>query len=185
MPANQNFRSALNGFNRSDVVNYIEEVSILHEKELRVLRDENDKLRTNMESLQNEMQSLHADLDALTAPAAPAEPVEEPPIEEAPVISPAPAAPALNEQELAAYRRAELMERNAKRRAAALFAQVNEIVESTTTQFERSGSSLESLMSDLTICLRQMDDTLAELRLNFGETTDAFAAIAPLSAEEE
>ena len=51
MSLDRNFRAALNGFNRSDVVNYIEESSISHEKALRQLRDENAKLRADLERL--------------------------------------------------------------------------------------------------------------------------------------
>ena len=46
MTLDRNFRAAINGFNRSDVVNYIEECSINHERALRQLRDENARLRT-------------------------------------------------------------------------------------------------------------------------------------------
>ena len=38
------FRTAVSGFNRTDVVNYIESASMEHQKALRKLTDERDKL---------------------------------------------------------------------------------------------------------------------------------------------
>ena len=34
------FRSAINGFNRTDVVNYVESISVEHQKQLRQLQNE-------------------------------------------------------------------------------------------------------------------------------------------------
>lgn len=45
MSTPQNFRSALNGFNREDVVNYISFLSNKHENQLNALRTENEELR--------------------------------------------------------------------------------------------------------------------------------------------
>ena len=45
MSAPQNFRSAFNGFNREDVVHYIEFLNSKHAAELNQLRTENEELR--------------------------------------------------------------------------------------------------------------------------------------------
>ena len=61
------FRSALNGFSRTDVVNYIEETSAAHQKALKQLEDEkqalsqeNDHLLADNARLQAELQDLKA-----------------------------------------------------------------------------------------------------------------------------
>lgn len=182
MALDRNFRAALNGFNRSDVVSYIEECSINHERALRQLRDENARLRADLEKLQ-------AEKDALVAAAEPddvpePEPEPAPAVEEPVAPEEAPAASPTSEQELAAYRRAEAVERGARRRAAALCRQVNEIVESATQQFSSSRADVDALMSDLNICLRRLNDTFAELRMAFDDTSAAFSAVEPLEETE-
>lgn len=49
MAAPQNFRSALNGFNREDVVNYIGFISNKHETQVNALRTEAEELRRELE----------------------------------------------------------------------------------------------------------------------------------------
>ena len=41
----ENFRSALNGFNRTDVVQFIQRQTVEHEKAMRHLREENARLK--------------------------------------------------------------------------------------------------------------------------------------------
>ena len=60
MTVDRNFRAAINGFNRSDVVNYIEECSINHERTLRQLLEENARLRSDLEKVQAEKAALEA-----------------------------------------------------------------------------------------------------------------------------
>lgn len=164
MAVGGNFRTAWNGFNRSDVVNYIEECAANYERSLRQLRSENAQLR--------------ADLDALRAQCEAREeaPAAEPPAPPAPP-EPVPAPPAADELE--AYRRAEAVERGARQRAARMEAQVNAIVASAVEKFDAAGADVEAQMSDLSLCLRRLNDTLAQLRLTFGSVTDAFSGIAP------
>ena len=180
MSLDRNFRAALNGFNRYDVVNYIEESSISHEKALRQLRDENAKLRADLERLQSELDAIKLSEPESELP----EPEACDPIEDVPVDAPPQPEPVLTEQELAAYRRAEATERNAKRRATKLYQQVNEIVITASKQFEESGDDVKALMSDLNICLRRLNDTFAELRLNFDDTASAFSALEPLELDD-
>ena len=173
----RNFRAALNGFNRSDVVNYIEECSINHEKALRQLRDENARLRADLERLQAEKDALSTPVDVQEEAEPEPEPAAQPEaeaVEEKPEDTSEHGA---TEQELAAYRRAEAAERSAQKRAARLCRQVNEVVENASRQFQSSSADVEALMSDLNICLRRLNDTFAELRLTFDDTTAAFTGI--------
>ena len=185
MAVDRNFRAALNGFNRSDVVNYIEESAINHEKAMRQLRDENAKLKADLEKLQAEKDALEENQcieEADEADEAPMDQdLENPEEADPPEIM---ASPAPTELELAAYRRAEAVERSAKNRASRLCQQVNEIVETAARQFQESDADVQALMSDLNICLRRLNDTFAELRLAFDDTSTAFSALEPLEHDE-
>ncbi len=61
MDAPQNFRSAFNGFNREDVVNYISYISTRHETALNELRSEAEELRAQLA----EQDQAAADCDGL------------------------------------------------------------------------------------------------------------------------
>jgi len=184
MSMDRNFRSALSGFNRSDVVNFIEESSIAHEKAIRQLKDENEKLRARVEALEREHETLAVEAAAAPQP----EPQPEPQLTPAPEPT-APAgteetAPAPSESELAAYRRAEAVERAAQRRAAALCREVNGIVENASARFGEAGSGVDTLMQDLSITLRRLTDTFAEFKLAFDDTSDAFRKTELLDESE-
>ena len=153
MAANiENFRSALHGFNRTDVVQFIQAQTTEHEKALRLLREENARLQEALEAARAEAEEAQAQLEALTAAqetaVASAEAVPTP--DEAALNAPMPpaasvvaAAPSnFNEMELAAYRRAEMTERMARERAAAsaermktVFAQADEKLTLTSQDF--------------------------------------------------
>ena len=146
----ENFRSALHGFNRTDVVQFIQAQTTEHEKALRLLREENARLQEALEVARAEAADATAQLEALSAaqetqeaaPApAPAETALNAPMP--PAASVVAAAPSnFNEMELAAYRRAEMTERMARERAAAsaermktVFAQADEKLTLTSRDF--------------------------------------------------
>lgn len=149
----ENFRSALHGFNRTDVVQFIQAQTTEHEKALRLLREENARLQEALEVARAEAAEAKAQLEALTAAqetaTTPAEAVVPAPAETAlnapmaPAASVVAAAPSnFNEMELAAYRRAEMTERMARERAAAsaermktVFAQADEKLTLTSQDF--------------------------------------------------
>ena len=61
------FRTAVGGFSRTDVVNYIEETSAAHQKALRKLEDEKQALSQENDHLLAENTRLQAELSALRA----------------------------------------------------------------------------------------------------------------------
>ena len=61
------FRSALNGFSRTDVVNYIEETSAAHQKALKQLEDEKQALALENDRLLAANARLQTELDDLKA----------------------------------------------------------------------------------------------------------------------
>ena len=68
MDAPQNFRSAFNGFNREDVVNYISYISTKHDTELNELRSEAEELREQLNAQEDAVfaaDALREERDAL------------------------------------------------------------------------------------------------------------------------
>lgn len=103
------FRSALNGFNRSDVVVYLQNLTEAHKGALLNAQTEANRATEEAARLRDENRMLHMQLaEFLTAQQEPA-PSE-----------PAPEAASLQQQELEAYRRAEAAERTALEKAAAI-----------------------------------------------------------------
>ena len=128
--ATETFRTSLNGFNRTDVVQFIQKMTTNHEKELKTLREENEKSSEALELLRNDQARLEAQNAELTEKLAALEAqnaeLTEKLAAKAAESSPAPAAAQaapvsaqIAEHELAAYRRAEGMERKARERAEA------------------------------------------------------------------
>jgi len=178
------FRSSLNGFNRSDVAEYIEVLCAEHRKELKAARDEaadltlqleqqsslNTALQTELDATQTALESTQAALEealeALTNP----EELEDPPVEEEP-------APDYEGLELEAYRRAEAMERAANQRAAKLRAQLDELLEQVSGRYEQAGQEIQVLTEDIRINLKRLDETLSDLDAIFDEAKNGFEAM--------
>ena len=183
----RNFRAALNGFNRTDVVAYIEECAINHEKALRQLRDENARLRADLEALQARQEAARETVPEPVEAQEEVPQAEEPEVPTQPEPEVVPIAPPASSsaEELAAYRRAEAVERAARNRAAALCRQVNAIMDSTSRQLEGSRGDVDTVMSDLNICLRQLNDTFAQLRIIFDDAVQALTTVEPMKPDDE
>lgn len=148
MNGTQNFRKAVNGFNRHDVVTYIEYLNNKHRSEIIQLQNqlksvsrpvEDTGLTTKCAALEAENTALKEELEALRTQLADlqAAPKTEP-VVPVPVI-----APSCTEQELEAYRRAERVERLAMERARILSQQTKGILADATAQIHISATQLE------------------------------------------
>ena len=140
MAVSMNFRSAFNGFNREDVVNYIEYISAKHTAEVNQLNSEIEYLKgkqpagaqedtTALQSRIAELEARCAELEQAEAPAANTQELENrcaqleaqlKQFQDEKAQADAATATQQNhvEQELEAYRRAERVERMAQERAA-------------------------------------------------------------------
>ena len=139
------FRTALQGFNRQDVIHFLQELTQRHESELCRLRDENRRLREQL-----------AAQPAPQPAAVPAEPV-----------SPAPQS--LAQQELEAYRRAESAERAARERAGQLLAQIDAILsgsplQSTDAQLEQACGQLNQDLAAVQAAVSAVHTSLDGIR---------------------
>ena len=187
MAALQNFRGALNGFNREDVVRYIEYINNLHAAEVAQLRTElqtqsgeldalrqagrdADALRALLEQSESRVSQLESQVDSLTEQ-----------LEQANRNS----AREQTEKELEAYRRAERSERMASERVRSLYEQANGILADATTRVEASSGRIGQLASQVTDLLAQLQTAVEEGQGIVRDASAALYAIRPLESEEE
>lgn len=162
----QNFRSALGGFNREDVVRYIEYMNNKHNAELAQL---NTQLQTAREALAQaraeDNSGLKAQLEAAQARCAELE--GQLAQQGTPVVK--------SGDELEAYRRAERAERLARDRAAQIYAQANAALADATVKVEAVSDSMTSMAEQMTVQVQDAKNKLQE----------AVAAMYAIRPEEE
>ena len=183
------FRSSLNGFNRSDVVAYIESLCAAHQAELQQVRNENEALNDQLEQLRIDLASQTQRADALqqeledtkTALAS-----TETALDEAMVMlteeqtrDPEEETSDYSTMELEAYRRAEAMERSSSERAARLSQQMTDLLEQVSGRYEQTGQEIQALTEDIRINLKRLDEAMSDLDVIFEETTQSFDGMDP------
>ena len=202
MSVPHSFRSSLKGFNREDVVQYIQYINAKYSAEVKQLQSEIQNLKdeiaayqgklvqsvedpaageakTRIAALEQENQSLREALEQ-----AQNQPETQPVV--APVVSEA--------AELEAYRRAERTERLASERAAQVYQMANGVLADATVQVDEASSQLSSVtdlaisrIKDLTL---QLSDQMHQLQAavqgskeSLQKAADTMAAIRPASEE--
>ena len=181
MAESRNFRNALNGFNREDVVRYIEEMNNRHNTLVNQLRAEKQSLADALADLQSknnvpsitaeEYESLQQELAALRA--------EVEILRAAPAPAPAPASPAVSitEEELAAYRRAEQAERTARERAQQIYRQATAALADANARISDSVALLDTITGRVTTQIGELQTAVTESRATLQDTAAAIAAI--------
>ena len=124
MSASQNFRSAFNGFNREDVVRYLEYINAKHAAQINQLTSEKEYLRAKAEA-RPDVTALELERDRLAVEVA--ELKERCATLEKQLAAPAVGTPTM-EQELEVYRRAERTERMARERADLIYRQASSVL---------------------------------------------------------
>lgn len=179
MAANMNFRNALGGFNREDVVNYLEYINSKHTRQINQLTEEADELRRKVENtpdLSEQVAQLTARLEeaielgnALTQEreqlkAELANAREE--IETLKTQQAEAAAVKVAAMELEAYRRAEQAERNAKAKAEQIYQQAVGTLAQATSQVDTAANQFRQVAE-------QVNDQLAQLQLAVDSSKNA------------
>ena len=180
MASFQNFRSAFNGFNREDVVRYIELINNKHNAEINQLHTEMQTLYADMEYYRNcceESAQLPAMLEA----------------EQRRVAELEQEVAALQEQlrnrphvdsELETYRRAERAERAANERVGQLYAQMNGVLADATARTDDTTSRLIRMAEQVSTQLSVFRDALAEGSNELRDTAAAMYNIKPISFDK-
>ena len=161
----QNFRRSISGFNREDVVKYIEYITNQHNSQIAQL---NTQLQNAQEALARANAApsdaeLQQQLEAATARIAALEEQLE-----------AGGAPQAGD-ELEAYRRAERAERMAQERAAQIYAQANAVLADATVKVQSAADGMQAVAAQVS---QQLEKAEQELQ-------DAVAAMYAIRPTEE
>lgn len=183
------FRSSLGGFNREDVVRYLEFINNKHAaqvaqltNELEYLKGKQDTLDSNRVSqLEKQLSAAQAENETLKHRIA----TLEHSLQEANAALAKPAAPAQSapsESELEAYRRAERVERMAKERARQVGRQTADALGKMTTRLDDVSDRLTQVTSQVTEQLVQLQQAVSDSRQALA---DAAGTAQTLNAEIE
>ena len=149
MAVTKNFRGALGGFNRQDVVRYIEYMNNKHASEVEQLNSQLQLAQTNA----GNNEELQAQLEAAQARCAELEAILAASGESAPIQS---------GDELEAYRRAERAERLARDRAAQIYTQANAALADATVKVEAISDGFNTISQQFTTQLQNAKTQLQE-----------------------
>ncbi len=188
-----NFRSALHGFNRNDVVQFIQSQTMEHERALRAAREETNRLQGALEEARKELDACKEEKAALETQLEEAKNAKPAAVEDAPATLDAPMPPVasvisaassdFNELELAAYRRAEMTERMARERAAASAERMKSIFAQADEKLVLTSQDLTTLMDAFRNDFEQMQQLLATAQGIVNESSDGLKAAADLCAD--
>ena len=191
MAASQNFRSAFNGFNREDVVHYLEYLNAKHTNQINQLTAENDALRAQVDTLPEleSQQLLVASLEEKCAEltrlleAAQAR-CEE--LEQAAARARAEAAPTqeptlspIASDELEAYRRAERIEREAKERAELVYFQANSVLTEATAKVDGISSDITEMADQVMTQLTQLQVAISSSKQALQDASSIMGTLRP------
>ena len=161
--AAQNFRSAFYGFNREDVVRYIEYLNNQHKNQLDQLNNQlqaakavlaNPELQAQLAAALEKCAQLEAQLSTVTT----------------------------TEQELEAYRRAERAERIAQERAQQIRTQANAVLADATVKAEAASQQIAELADQANEQLLAYQAAVINTQNLFQDVVASLAAIKPEEA---
>ena len=159
--ATKHFRSAFHGFNRQDVVQYIEYLNNQHNAKVEQL---NNQLRIAKAAVPAD-NGLQEKLDAALERCAQLE------------AQLAQANTCGSEQELEAYRRAERAERIAQERAQQICTQANAVLAEASSKAAAATARIAQLADETNAQLQAYRDAVSGTQAVFQEAVDALGAI--------
>ena len=180
MAAVQNFRGAVGGFNREDVVRYIEYINNKHSSQI-------NQLNTEMQALQEELAQLRgktdlsAQLEEANARIAQLEQERDALSAQVEQLSDRPQ----TDNELEAYRRAERAERIAADRVEQLYQQANGALADATDKADNTATQVGELSDALMAQLQQLQSVLASGSNSMRDAAAALFAIRPAAPDQE
>lgn len=169
----KNFRSAFRGFNRQDVVNYIEYINNTHNTQVEQLNNQLQAAlaRPTDEEMKAKLEAAEARIAELEATLAQ---------QDRAVLSDG---ASCTEQELEAYRRAERVERVAKERAEQIYAQANGVLAEATLKAESASAHIGAIADQVSNQLKEYQDSVLETKATFQEAVATLYAIKPQTEE--
>ena len=197
MSTTQNFRSAFNGFNREDVVHYLEYINTKHNNQISQLTSENQELRTALkekpaedqselvESLENRCAELTARLEEETHRCEELSAQLEALQARCDALAEnAPAAPAetmstLATEELEAYRRAERIEREARERAELVYFQANGVLKEASAKVDGISADITDMADQVMLQLTQLQIAVSSSKQALQDASSIMSTIRP------
>ena len=189
MAAPQNFRSAFNGFNREDVVRYLEYINTKHTNQINQLTSENQELRALaqqpakdqeelVQQLQDQCAELTRHLEEEKSRCAELNGKLEALEIRCQELENQPAAPAdpiatLASEELEAYRRAERIEREARERSELVYFQANSVL-------TEAAAKVDGISTDITDMADQVMRQLTQLQIAVSSSKQALQDAASI-----
>lgn len=181
MAAFQNFRSAVGGFNREDVVHYIEFINNKHTSQINQLNTEIQTLRQELEQLRGQnTQVLSEQLEQLQEKNAALEQELAQAKEQLEQAAQQPR----TDSELEAYRRAERAERTARTRVTQLYHQANGVVADATVRIDETAGQICDMADQVAAQLQQLQLALSAGKNTMRDAAAAMYAIRPIQSEE-
>ena len=160
MPAVQRFRSALNGFNRNDVVQYIEYMTNYYQSQIQQLKNQLEGAAPSDSELQEQLDAALERCKQLEQQLASGQPVGE-------------------DAELETYRRAEKTERLANERAQRICEKTNATLAEACVKAEEVAMQISLAAQQATEQLKGYEQAVLDAKDAFQETVDALYAIHP------
>ena len=195
MNAPENFRIAFNGFNREDVVHYLEYINNKHNTQINQLMAENLELRASaqqpaedqqalVESLQTQCAELTTQLEEeknrcaeLTGKLEALE-IRCQELENQPA-APAEAMTVLVSEELETYRRAERIEREAKERAELVYFQANGVLKEASAKVDTIAADVTDMADQVMRQLTQLQIAVSSSKQALQDAASIMSAIRP------
>ena len=207
MDTPQNFRSAFNGFNREDVVQYLEYLNAKYTTQINQLNTEAEELRTQLadretavpaecaEAESEELEALREQLeeseaknqelsDRCTALEDSCKELEAhcKDLEQKLTQSGSPAAEtSLAGRELEAYRRAERAERDAKERADVIYHRTNGILADASTRVDAAATQVGAMADNVLAQLLQLQACISDSKQALQDASSIMYSLRPES----
>ena len=204
MASSQNFRTAFNGFNREDVVHYLEYINTKHTNQLNQLTAENESLRERLErqpdaesqrllveSLEEKCRNLTGQLEEATSRAQTlerqlaaaqsqcAELTQAAQAAQAAQPEPETGLTPTASDELEAYRRAERIEREAKERSELVYYQANSVLSQTTAKVDSISADITQMADQVVSQLTQLQAAVSSGKQALQEASSSMGTIRP------
>lgn len=176
----QNFRTAFHGFNREDVVQYIEYINNKH-------LSQTNQLKTEIQGLQEQVTQLRGSaerdvrLEELEARCAKLEQERDEALAKL-AQAPATPAPAVSE-ELEAYRRAERTERMARERVSQMYDRAAGILADATVKVDEAAAQIETMTNDVATQLDQLRTAVTGSKSALKDAVTSMYALRPETEE--
>ena len=182
MTAPQKFRSAFNGFNREDVVHYIEFTNSRHEAEINQLKEQIEFYRKELSAQSIAAQA--AEQERATALAQKCSDLEAENETLRQQLSDATQKQSSVDEELEAYRRAERTERMAKNRVSQMYAQANAAIADTAANLDAAASNLGAVAQEALDRIHALQAAVTGSKQIITDAAVALGTIRPGTEEE-